>query len=236
MLRKVLLFGFGIVGMIALFPLALLMLPWPTKRWRRTVAHLYADLWSRGCLRVAGVRLVIEGREHLATCPAVLTFNHTSMVDFFVNAVVAPFGTLVFGKRELVRVPFLGWMWWLGGHPMINRHEPGQWEVVLKEVEDSLEGGSYRCIIAPEGTRSRDGTLLPFKKGAFRMALHTRAPVVPVVLIGVADVYDSEAGRFRPGTVTARVLPPVPTDDWARKSLGSHMNSVRDAYQRELVA
>jgi len=235
--RKLLVVGYGIAAMVVLFlPLFLVLVAWPTRRWRRTISHLYASLWSRGCLRVAGIRLRVEGREHLAACPAVLTFNHTSMVDFFINSVVAPFGTLVFGKRELVRVPFIGWMWLLGGHPMISRHDPSQWERVLKDVEDHLAQGDYRTMIAPEGTRSRDGKLLPFKKGAFRMALHTKAPIVPVVLIGVPGVYGSTRGVFRPGTVIARVLPPIPTAEWTRGKLGARIEEIHAAYARELAA
>lgn len=234
-MRSVLLYAFAIVWMAVLFvPAFPLLWLWPTRRWRRNVSRIYSKLWSRGCLAVAGIHLEIEGREYLRTMPAVFTFNHTSLVDFFVNASFAPPNVLVFGKRELSKVPFLGWMWFFGAHPMIDRKNRDQWEVVLADVQRHLSEGDHSTIVAPEGTRSRDGKLLPFKKGPFVVALKSGAPVVPVVLKGMMAVFDGK--RFRSGTVTAKVLPPIPTTDWTLETLDERIAEVRAAYVRELAA
>ncbi|RMG08962.1 MAG: 1-acyl-sn-glycerol-3-phosphate acyltransferase [Planctomycetota bacterium] len=232
-MRKFWVYGFGVAWMVGLFVLffpALFL--WPTRAWRREVSRVYARWWSRGCLWAAGIRVRLEGAEYLGTRPAVFTFNHTSMIDFFVNATFAPPRCLVFGKKELVRVPFLGWMWFFGAHPLIERKNRDQWEVVLRRVENALRSGENSTLIAPEGTRSRDGRLLPFKKGAFAMAAKTGAPVVPVVLLDVLERY--RAGRLRPGTVTVRVLPPIASDGWDPLDLDAAAKQVRAVYLREL--
>jgi 1-acyl-sn-glycerol-3-phosphate acyltransferase len=234
-MRNAVNYTFAIVWMIVLFvPAFPLLWIWPTRVWRRNVSRIYSKLWGKGCLFVAGIRLEIQGAEHLRTCPAVFTFNHTSLVDFFVNAVFAPRGILVFGKRELARVPFLGWMWFFGAHPMIERKNRDQWEVVLDDVTRLLAQGDHSAIIAPEGTRSRDGQLLPFKKGPFVVALRSGAPVVPVVLKGMMAVFDGK--RFAPGRVVAKVLPPIETSDWTLEDLAARIEDVRAAYVRELEA
>ena len=176
--------------------------------------------------------MTFEGREHLRTLPAVFTFNHTSMVDFFVNATFAPPGALVFGKKELIKVPFLGWMWSFGAHPMIERKNPDQWKVILEGVQEKIASGKHCTLIAPEGTRSRDGTLLPFKKGPFVIAMKTGAPIVPVVLKGMTSVF--KGGTLRGGNVTVTVLPPIPSTGWTLETLDEKVAEVRAAYEREL--
>ena len=140
---------------------------------------------------------------------------------------------MVFGKRELAQIPFLGWGWLLGGHPMLRRDDPGQWKAEMARTEDLLRAG-YSAIIAPEGKRSRDGVLLPFKKGAFHLALATRLPIVPVVIQGGAPLL--KRGEAFPGTIRVRALPPVPTSEWTEATLDAHIEAVREIYQRELEA
>lgn len=219
----------GVLGMAALFfPMFPLALLWPTRRWRSNVVRVYARLWSRWVLFLAGVRVVVRGREHLGARPAVLLFNHVNTLDFFVNATFAPSDTLVFGKRELVRVPFIGWMWLIGGHPMIDRRRRAQWEGVLADVAECLGSGTYRTMIAPEGTRSRDGRLGPFKKGAFHAAVQSGAPLVPCVLRGCRERL--AGGRIVPGVVEVDVLPPIATTEWTLERLDAEVEAVRRVY------
>ncbi|MGE0713296.1 MAG: lysophospholipid acyltransferase family protein [Planctomycetota bacterium] len=228
-MRRLWSYVFGAVWMVALFVLAfpVLLLGWPSHVWRLEVSRLYSRWWSRGVLWAAGIRLVLRGREHLATRPAVFAFNHANMLDFFVNACFAPRGCLVFGKRELARVPFLGWMWLCGGHPMIQRDQRDQWQGLLDSVTELLRQG-HSTIVAPEGTRSRHGKLLPFKKGPFHFALASGAPIVPVIIRGGAELYGAHG--LRPGTVEVDVLPPISTAGWTRETLDEHVAEVRAVF------
>lgn len=208
------------------------LLLWPTRLRRARVAADYARVFSRHVLAAAGVRIELSGQEHFATRPAVILFNHVSNLDFFLNAAICPNHALVFGKRELVWVPLVGWLWWLGGHPLVQRGERGQWQRVLDRVEAALRQDRAAAYIAPEGTRSKDGQLGPFKKGAFVLALRTGAPVVPVVLTGVRELHGP--GGIHPGTVRIRVLPPIPTAGWTEAGLDAHVEEVRRVYLEAL--
>lgn len=231
-MRKLWAFGVGVFVMVALFVVAFpAMVLWPRRRWRQEVGRVYSRLWARACLWAAGVRLEVTGREHLVR-PAVLTFNHTNMLDFFVNASFAPPGCLVFGKRELARVPFLGWVWFLSGHPMIARRERDKWQVLLDWVEGELRSGLHSTIIAPEGTRSGDGRLAPFKKGPFHLAARSGAPIVPCVLHGVAD--RRRGGRIVPGPVRVQILAPIPSTGWDPDALDEPIAAVRALYLEAL--
>lgn len=223
-------FGFGWCALLLLVggPIAL---AWPTVAWRNRVSIVCGRLWVTVCMAVAGARLRVIGREHLAARPAIFIFNHTNLADFFVNGRLATPGWLVFGKREVLKVPFLGLAWALGGHPLIRREDRTQWEAELLRVEGLL-GRGWCTIVAPEGTRSKDGTLGPFKKGAFHMALHTGAPIVPIVIRGAASIL--ERGVPVPGTLEVEVLPPVATTGWTEATLDEHVAHVRGLYLRAL--
>ncbi|MBX3471975.1 MAG: 1-acyl-sn-glycerol-3-phosphate acyltransferase, partial [Planctomycetes bacterium] len=201
----------------------------PTRAWRLRMGVLMARWWSRGCLWLAGVRLEVapEDRARIRI-PAIFTFNHASNLDFLINAVLAPYGSLVFGKRELARIPFLGWMWLLSGHPLIRRDDRDDWQRRLDEVATRLKDGRHATIIAPEGKRNHGAGLLPFKKGPFHLALQSKVPIVPWVLEGAEHLLTP--GGIRPGTVRVRVLPPIPTDHWTAERLDEHVEEVRRAY------
>jgi 1-acyl-sn-glycerol-3-phosphate acyltransferase len=213
------------------FTLGPLALVWPTLAWRNRISLVAGRLWCAACIRVAGIRVVFTGRERLALAPAIYLFNHTNTLDFFVNGLVARPGWLVFGKRELAWLPFVGWGWFLGGHPLVKRGDRERWERSLARVEGLLRRG-WCTIVAPEGTRSRDGRLGPFKKGAFHLALATGAPLVPVVIRGAAPLFDRLGPR--PGTITVDVLEPVDPRGWTADALDAHIDEVRRRFQAAL--
>lgn len=229
--RHVVAFTFALCGLLfaLLAPLAAL---WPSVAWRNRLSLLAGHVAARACLAMAGIRIVIaSGREHLSLRPAIFMFNHTNTLDFFVNGLLARPGWLVFGKRELAWVPFIGWGWALGGHPLIKRGDREDGERVLTRVERLLRRG-WCTIIAPEGTRSRDGALGEFKKGAFHLALRSGAPVVPIVIRGAAPLFDRRGPL--PGTIIVDVLPPVDARAWTLELLDEHVAAVRAQFVRAL--
>jgi putative phosphoserine phosphatase / 1-acylglycerol-3-phosphate O-acyltransferase len=215
------------------------MVLFPTVDWRLRMARAFARWWSRGVLLVGGIELTVEGREHLGAQPAVFLFNHTSNLDFFVNAVIAPHGSLVFGKRELGAIPLLGWVWLLSGHPLIRRKDRDDWQRKLDWVQERLSTGRYSTIIAPEGTRNHGAALLPFKKGPFHLAMQSKSSIVPWLILGSEGCLTARG--LMPGHVTMKILPPISTADWTAENLDQKIAEIRTTYlaalgQREPVA
>jgi len=231
--RKAWAFAVGVFLMVALFLVAfpLILLGAFSPIWRLNVSRVYSKLWARGVLWGCGIRLRMRGRENLGHLPAIYLFNHANMLDFFVNASFAPRNALVFGKRELARVPFLGWIWLWGGHPMIRREKLDHGLTVWDGVIEKLRAGTHCTFVAPEGTRSRTGKLLPFKKGPFMSAIRSGAPLVPLVIQGGAERLAKD-GSLVPGEIVVEVLPPIPTADWSKETLQEHMDEVREIYLR----
>ncbi|MBL4845732.1 MAG: 1-acyl-sn-glycerol-3-phosphate acyltransferase [Planctomycetes bacterium] len=231
-LRDLHVFGLAGLGLGALFvsfaPLAVL---WPTLAWRNHLSLTAGRLCSRLALYLCGVKVEYSGLENLKH-PAILTFNHTSYLDFLVNAELTGTRCLVFGKRSLARLPIVGWAWAIGGHPLIQRDDREHWQVQLDRTERLLSEG-YSTMVAPEGRRSPSGELLPFKKGPFHLALATRLPIVPVVIKGGAALLWERRSSI-PGTIEVRVLPSVSTEDWKTETLDEHVDAIRSIYLSEL--
>lgn len=218
-------------ALFALFaPLAAV---WPTLAWRNRLSLVAGRLWSRVALWVWGIRVRYADLENLRH-PAILTFNHTAICDFFVLAALSGSRCLVFGKRELARIPFLGWGWLLGGHPLIRREDRGHWARELDRTERLLRDAGYSTCIAPEGSRNRTGELLPFKKGVAHLAIASRLPIVPIVIEGGAAVMTGR--RPVPGELRVRVLPAIDTSDWSEERIDEHLADLRARYLDALGA
>ena len=195
---------------------------------RRRILHAYTSVWGAHYLAwapVAGVRL--EGRElGLSAGPCVYVSNHQSMVD-----ILAAFATrlpyLWVSKIENFFVPFLGWNMWIAGYIPLRRGNIGSIRRMLRACEARIRSGAS-LFVFPEGTRSPDGELQSFHRGAFWVAARYRVPIVPVVIDGTARVLAKRSFRIVPQPVTVRILPPVnPADfDWNDRRLRDHVHDV----------
>jgi len=184
------------------------------RRDRSAVAYDYARLLGRLMQPALGVRHVeVRGGEHLLEhLPCIYIANHQSYFDVPVFATVYPKGTVVIAKKEIRSIPFFGWLFATTGNIMIDRSDRTQAVARLREVSAEIRRRGVSVWIFPEGTRGvRPGELLPFKKGAFQMAIEAQCPLVPIVLAPLAQVIDSGERRIRPGTLEIRVLEPIPT-------------------------
>lgn len=184
--------------------------------WRRDrsrVAYDYARMMVRLMRPPLGLRVRPEGREKLtARTPCIYIANHQSLFDVVVLAEFYPPDTVVIGKKELRRIPFFGWLYTVTGNVLIDRSDNAGAVGRLREAEQAIVERGVSVWIFPEGTRGKvPGQLLPFKKGAFYMAVATGAPLVPVVSAPVRPFFDPSRLRARPGTVRVRILDPIPT-------------------------
>lgn len=148
-----------------------------------------APPYIRGTARLFGIRRRLTGWEELPEAvrlgqrPAIFIGNHTSLFDPPLVISTLPCHPVFVAKRELARVPFLGWVIWLAGFIFIDRRDQQAARRSLVLAADRIREG--QSIVAfPEGTRSLDGRLLPFKMGAFALAFEAGVPVVPFAIQG----------------------------------------------------
>jgi 1-acyl-sn-glycerol-3-phosphate acyltransferase len=184
--------------------------------------------WCNSLLWAAGAKVELEGLEHLAPPrPAVLVCNHQSWYDVFALAGRLPVDYRFVGKKELVRVPFFGRAWVACGNIPIDRRDRGAAIRSLRKAGERLVQDRAVVVMFPEGTRSGDGQLLPFKKGAFMLALQLGVPVVPTAVAGTRAIMPKGAWSVRPGTIRVRFGEPVEVDGMTEKDRDLLMARVR---------
>jgi 1-acyl-sn-glycerol-3-phosphate acyltransferase len=174
--------------------------------------HQFALLWSRYCLAVAGVRLSVEGAELVPRDrPVILMGNHQSNFDIPVMFQAAPVRFNWLAKEELFKLPVFGPSLASAGYIPVNRNDGRDALRSLSRAAALVEAGTNIAIF-PEGTRSPDGDLIPFKRGGFILAEKAGVPIIPV---SITDSREIQApGRFlsiRPGRVRVRFGAPIPT-------------------------
>lgn len=204
--------GYVLVALLLLVALPvqalLLLLAWPFDRNR----------WLAGrFLRVVGVaitktfppwRLSVKGRWPAGKQAYVVVANHQSMLDILLLSHI-PKEMKWVAKEELFRVPWIGWMLRLTGDIAVRRGDAESGGEALGKAKRYLANG-MSVIFFPEGTRSRTAKLLPFKSGAFRLAIEAGVPVLPVAVNGTAAGMPKGSPWVRPCRATARILEPVP--------------------------
>ena len=168
-------------------------------------------LWSGRLLDVAGIKVHVEGLAHLEGLgPCIFVSNHISFVDVWALLATLPGSLRFVAKRELFRIPVFGTALRASGQIPIDRKDRRA-AVGSFEVAGRLLGQGHSAVVFPEGTRSRDGTLQPLKKGAFVLAIATQRPVVPVVVRGTFGILPRGSIVPRAGRVTVRIGAPIAT-------------------------
>lgn len=164
---------------------------------------LYAIAMSitRIGLRLAGVRVVVEGTERINTAETyIFMSNHVSNLDPPVLITRLPRRTSVLVKKELFDIPILGRAMLMADLVPVDRRNRDAAVSSMKQAEEVMSRG-LSLTVFPEGTRSRDGSLLPFKKGPFYLAMDSRVPIVPVTILGSETLMAKGSALIHSGTV-----------------------------------
>jgi 1-acyl-sn-glycerol-3-phosphate acyltransferase len=185
--------------------------------------------WVWFILRGSNVKLSVRGLEHVrAGSSYIVMANHRSMYDIpALHYLLARDRDLRWiGKHELTRVPVFGWVFGASRHIAIDRHNRARAVEALKRAADESAAG-VSFVVMPEGTRSRDRRLLPFKKGGFHLAIDTGLPILPVGISGSERLMPKGTWWILPGGIHVSVRPPVSVAGWSKDRLEELVERVR---------
>lgn len=229
------LFGFFVIAVGSVLTIAVLLLLMPWRVARIKLCNFYGKTVGRSVTAIAGVTPKVDHRERLdGSMPAIYVSNHTSTLDAFVGIWLCPYGGCGVFKKEVARVPFFGWLAVLSGHLLLDRFNKERAVELLRDTASFVKKNRLGIWIMPEGTRSRDGRLLPFKKGFVHLAIASGFPVVPVVVHGAYKNWEKGTFHFVPMTLDIEVLPPIDTSGWKEETAGQHADEVHELFVRTL--
>jgi putative phosphoserine phosphatase/1-acylglycerol-3-phosphate O-acyltransferase len=201
----------------------------------REAGNVFAATLTGISLGLGKVRLEVTGEENLwAARPAVFIWNHRNLVDAQIvgRLVRRDFGAVA--TKELASVPLIAAASRFLPIAFVDRDNTRASIAALAPFTRSL-GDGMSMLFAPEGTGITGNGIGKFKKGAFRMAMKARVPIVPIVIRNMQDHPTHASGTMKPGTVQVTVLPPVRVDDWTRKDLERRIEGVRQQFVRTLA-
>jgi 1-acyl-sn-glycerol-3-phosphate acyltransferase len=201
---------------------------------RRVASHLYTCAWCYFYVFANPLwRVRFEGRDRLPwRGAAVIVVNHLSLIDILVlSGLYRPFKWV--SKSSIFRVPFIGWNMSLNGYVPITRGATDSVRRMMARCRELLAQGSP-VLLFPEGTRSVDGKLQPFRDGAFRMAKAAGVPVIPVALSGTHETLPKHGFVLR-HRMSARVRVLEPIDPARHATAASLREAARDAIARALA-
>ena len=192
--------------------------------------NLSLSAWTSVASAIARLKLLVDGEEHLwSDRPAVFIFNHQSAVDALITARMLREDVIGVAKQELKHQLPMGIAFTYTGTIFIDREHVGDPRLALKPAVDALRSGRS-VVIAPEGTRSRDGTLGPFKLGAFHMARQARVPVVPIVIHNAQDALPYKGVVVRPAEVKVTDASGLRLDIGELPAIGALRSQHRDLH------
>ncbi len=187
-------------------------------------------VFGRTGLFLAGIRLDIRYHAEKPPEPAVYLFNHCSTLDLFVITALSLPGVRYIAKKEIGYNPLFWAIAKLSGQIMINRKDPRQAITQMNRAYKYLRRNRFSLMMAPEGTRSPTGKILPFKSGAFHAAAELGYPVVPVYIEGAYALCPGKSLIARPGRITVHFHKPVDASGWSKKSIRKHADEMRERY------
>ncbi len=193
--------------------------------------------WSRWLVWASGCTITVEGLENIALDrPQIFASNHVSHFDVIALAANIPKPFRVVAKKELARIPVFGTAWKAAGHISVDRADRASAVASLDAAGRLIRRDNSSVVIFPEGTRSTSEEMLPFKKGAFMLALRTGVEIVPAAVLGTRAILPKGAWRLRSGPVIVRFGAPIETTHYDEGTRDELIEVVRARIERLLDA
>ena len=178
---------------------------WRGKIWARIVRN-----WAKSILWIVNIRYSTTGLDKLNFDQQyVFVSNHESAFDIPLTLAAIPWHVVPVSKKELKRIPFLSWAMLAAGHIFIDRSNHKKALSSLNKIRKSLNKNPRSILIFPEGTRSLDGKIKPFKKGGIILAINAGLPIVPIACCGTFDVLVKGSKKFNPKPIELRFGSPI---------------------------
>ena len=192
------------------------------------MGHFYANLWGSVALLANRVKVRIEVMGDLnGKGPYVFMSNHQGSYDIFALLGHLPYQFKWLAKKELFSIPFFGWTMAAVGYISIDRGGTRDTVEAMNEAALKIRDG-MSVVIFPEGSRSPDGSIQPFKKGGFTLAIKSRVPIVPIAIIGSRNIMPKDRLTASPGEIRMLVDRPIETVSYSLKDREFLMKKVRE--------
>ncbi len=200
------------------------------------LSHRVARIWAKWILFVSRIKVTITGMSHVDPSKSYIYMpNHLSNFDIPVLLAYLPVQFRWLAKAELFKIPIFGYAMKRAGYISIDRsNRRSAFESLIRTAEALRRGVSV--LIFPEGTRSRDGELAPFKKGGFVTAVEAGVPIVPVIITGTWEIMSKDGWRVKPGAVSLAIKAPIETQTYTRKTRTVLLDKVREIITESLPA
>ncbi len=178
------------------------------------------QFWTWLIIKFSGITMTVDGLNRLDPQRQYLFIvNHQSNFDIPVLVQALPqFQLRWIAKKQLLWIPFFGWAMWAAKHIFVDRADSLDALKSLKLAKQRIAAG-ISVVVFPEGTRSPDGKLLPFKRGGFLLALKTKTPIVPVTINGTGKLLAKGEWRVRPGAIRVTIGAPIMAEEFRPRGL-----------------
>lgn len=176
------------------------------------------------CMWISGVKVHVKGRENIPDEACLFVGNHNGFFDILVSYTTIGKVMGFVAKKEIRRIPLLNvWMYYVNCLFLDRKNIREGLKTILQGAEYIKNGISV--FVFPEGTRSKDGKLLPFKEGSMKMAEKSNGIIIPVAMTGTAAIFEDQLPRLKPGVVTIEFGTPINTNELSKeekKFLGTY--------------
>jgi 1-acyl-sn-glycerol-3-phosphate acyltransferase len=202
----------------------------------RTFSHFIMRTWGKTMLWICAITLEVEPTDEITKKRCrIVTYNHSSTLDIFIITVIGPVDAMPIIKKELWKVPFIGWTCKALGFVALDRSDREKSVSSLNEAALDIKERNISVLIAPEGTRNGGRRLKQFRLGAFRMAQYGQIPIVPVIFQGASELMPRGRNYARKGTVRVRYLADYTPDRLDVDDLSTNAVELRHIYEENLL-
>lgn len=189
--------------------------------------------WCIVSNKIMGVKMIFKDLHHMRdNTPCVFIANHQSNYDVLFFGHIFPKRCVSIGKKSLAYIPFFGWLYWLSGHILIDRSNKEKAYATMDKARQALVNKATSLWLFPEGTRSKGKGLLEFKKGAFRTAIESGRPIVPIIANSYLKTLN--LNKLKSGDVVIKALPAIPTKNVSMDQLDELIDKTRNVMLEQL--